>query len=755
MTIWLVARAYTIWPMIFSDPDHPRLSGADSYYHLRHAEAVLHDYPKLMRFDNMSYFPTVERGLNQGFYDILVATLSKMTFEAVSPQQILTWLAALLTGFSALVWAYFLSRKESPWCGLVFLLLILSFPGPIAQVANIGNGDHHGWELFLQTFLLFSLTWALRDDAPVRYSLVPAFLLLLIFLSWPGSPLHIFFTGLCLFVWAFVNHESSARGRLVLKGVLMGSLWLTVPLLVNRLAPDYIIWYQALKAFVAGGLGLTLGYPILVFLAQKLPVKSRFFLAPLILVGSVFLLKLSPDLWAGFEEFISPRSSKISEQAVVTPYRLFGWYGLTWLGLLAAPIVMAKDGKLKEYCVPLIYGIGIAFFWVYTRDFNYYAAYPIAASAAYCLCRLPWRTWTPALLVLVASISILPIPNQSRPWLTPEIARELLINSNGLDQAGRFLAEVKSLSKNKNYGLLAPWDLGNVLAYTSKTGVSYSQTESNKLSEIFYTDSPELAYSQMEKRNLRFFLIPTRNIEQKLGTDFTLTGRNPGELMQPGPEVTWNNTVVSLPSYNERFDQLFIVRLFDGMARNMGQFRLVYESSQRMVRAIQLSEKLDSFSFMSMTVTEEEAQALKQIFRVKNKVHPTSRGLLVNPRLSPEVRIFERVKGAVLTGKTNRPHGQVGAYLSISSPYAESPYIVSWSVLADNFGYFELRLPYPNYGRLYNAEGSIVVNGSYRVECNGKVYEVELKESQIRKGERIPLESFPAAEPDAPPSGVR
>ena len=145
----------------------------------------------------------------------------------------------------------------------------------------------------------------------------------------------------------------------------------------------------------------------------------------------------------GFSEFITPRSSKISEQAVVTPAGLFAWYGVAWLGLLIAPILMWRNGRIREYCVPVVYGIGISLFWMYSRDFNYYAPYPIAASAAYCLSRLPWRTWTPALVVLVASISLLPFPSQARPWLTPEITRELFINSNGVEQAGRFLAEVK------------------------------------------------------------------------------------------------------------------------------------------------------------------------------------------------------------------------------------------------------------------------------------------------------------------------
>jgi asparagine N-glycosylation enzyme membrane subunit Stt3 len=741
--LWLAERAFGVYPLLLTNPERPRLSGADSYYHLRHAEAVLNDYPVLLRMDDMSSFPWRERGLNQGFYDILVATISKVSFGLISPRQILTWLAAGLTGFTALLLAYWLARKESPWCAMIFLLMMLAYPGPLTQVANVGNGDHHGWEIFLQTFLMLSLTWTLRSKVPVKYIIAPAFILNLFFLSWAGAPLHLFFTGICFFVWAFVDHPPETRARLIWKGVVMGLLLAGFPTFIDMVINPLMIWDEARKAFVVGGIALAAGYPLLVWAAQKLPGKVRPFIAPIALVSSLALLKLSPDLWNAFLHFISPRSAGIAEHARVTPTSLFQWYGLTPLALLVGPILIARDKKLREYCLPIVYGVGLAFFWIYTRDFNYYAPYAIAATTAYCLYRLPWRTWTPAMIVLIASTSVLPLPNQVRPWITRELANELVINNEATDQAAHFLAQIKDKTKKRRYGLLAPWDLGNILAYTSKTGVLASQTHSPYLASLFYNESMKELYGQMKYHKLRFFLIPTRNMEEKLGTDYVLTGEQPSVLMEKGPDVDWEGQTIHLPKYNKKFRRLAIVRLFDGMAKDMGRFRMVYESPQRVVRTIKLSENLKSFAFVSIDVTQEEAEALKPILRSKNKVHPTSRGLLINPRVSPDIRIFERVRGAVLTGQTDIPHGPVGAYLSISSPYAEGPYIITWRLLADNFGYFDFRLPYPTDRPLYEIEGSIRVNGEYRVECNGKVYKVSLTEKQIQSGAKIPLDSFP------------
>lgn len=754
LLLWLAARAYAVYPLLHSDPDRPRLSGADSYFHLRHSEEVVRNYPLVTRIDRMSTFPHSERGINQGGYDIFVATLSKLSFGVLSPRQILVWLAPLLTGFSALMIAAALARRETIWCGLLCLLLVLCFPGPLSQVAPVGNGDHHGWEVFLQTSLLLSLTWALQDRKPVRSSVLPAAILLLFFFSWAGAPLHLFFTGACFFIWALVDHQPEARPRLVKKGLLIGVLLVVVPVVVNWLANPLIIWERSLQLYLLGGGALMVGFPPLVMLSQKLPFTKRVVAASALLLAVALIIWLLPPLRGEFQALISQRSSTIAEHVAVTPGVLFAWYGLTPLSLLLAPVLLWRERNLRSYLVPFTYGFGITLFWLYTRDFNYYAPLIIAAAGAYCLSRLPWRNWTPPALILVAGISVLPFPNQARPWLLPKAAREVVLHSNGIDQASRFLAYVKEQDP-EDYGLLAPWDLGNVLAYTAKTGVAFSQTHSAHQARLFYLKSPDRVYRWMKRKKLRFILIPARNIEQKLATDYSLTGRNPVEFMKKGSDITWEGRTFNLPAYNENFQTLFIVQLFDGMAKDLGHFRLVFESPQQVVRAQRLTENLENFSFMALEVSPQEAEALGPLFKTRNTVYPTSRGLLVNPHLSPEVKIFERVPGALVVGKTSRPQAPVVAFISLSSPVSDKPYILSWRGLSDSLGNFELRLPYATKRAVYDIEGSVTANSSYRIECDGRNYEVDVTEEQIQAETRIPLEQFPEIAPAAPSAPSR
>src|SRR5690606_15880936 len=129
------------------------------------------------RPDDMSAFPSEERGLNQGFFDVLVATVAKLTFGLLEPLNILMWNSPVLTGAAFLILAAFLWKRVSSWCAVLFLVMITAYPGPLTQVSSLGNGDHHSFEIFLAVLLVLSLAAALRPQSPVGYILMPALIL--------------------------------------------------------------------------------------------------------------------------------------------------------------------------------------------------------------------------------------------------------------------------------------------------------------------------------------------------------------------------------------------------------------------------------------------------------------------------------------------------------------------------------------------------------------------------------------------------
>lgn len=741
---WMYLRSYNVYPSLFLPNGEVRLVEVDSYYHLRHAEAVYNNFPHLLRYDPMSAYPGVERGLNQGFYDIFVAGLSKLSFGLVSCKTILLVLSPVLTGLAFCLLGGWLWRSVSPWCGVLFWLTLAAYPGFLAHVSALGNGDHHSFEVFLTTLLILVLHEALKDKRSYALTAVAAGLLQLLFLSWAGAPLHLFFVGICFFVVALIQRPMSDTSKLRNKGVLFGLLTCLTPLLISTVSPDHIIWFLARDVFVAGGVALAAGYPLLLLVAAKLSSRMRWVLALAVFLAVPLAALAFPPASDAFTTFFSRRSEAIAEHAAVTPASLFRWFGFNALALLTTPLLLLRSDRWRDCAVPVTYGLGLTAFWIYTLDFGYYAPAVVAGFVAYSLSRLPWSKVGAGVIVLLLALPFLFPPSSralAKPWIVRDYLGESLIHSNGLEQAGTWLRQFKeSEGQNLDYGILAPWDWGSVLAQVSRTPVAFSQTHSAALGNLMFHSGPEGDYETLGRADkpLKFIVIPTRNLEGKLGTEMTVSGRHPREIFKPGPVVEWKGQAFNLVAPNQAFYDLFLVRLFDLVAQNMGHYRLVFESPQQTIRAIKLHDDLARFEFTSIDVTEEEASALTGILGSQNRVQETSRGLLVNPFLSPDVRIFETVPGALLTG-TTKPQAKVAALLSVSAPYNKIPRFVTWQTQADDKGTFQLRVPYATGRPVYPVPGSTIVNGPYRVEVDGRTLEVKVTEEQIQGGTEIAI----------------
>jgi asparagine N-glycosylation enzyme membrane subunit Stt3 len=92
--LWLACSVIPSYSYIFPEGRQPRMAGPDAYFHLRHTEAVLAHYPVIERFDLMTNFPDGEIGLNQGFFDVAMATISKIT--GLAPVLVLAWVSPFL-----------------------------------------------------------------------------------------------------------------------------------------------------------------------------------------------------------------------------------------------------------------------------------------------------------------------------------------------------------------------------------------------------------------------------------------------------------------------------------------------------------------------------------------------------------------------------------------------------------------------------------------------------------------------------------
>ncbi len=66
-------RVLPAWSQVFPGKGETRYFGVDAYYHLRHIRATAQDFPRLMRWDPGTHYPTGQRSDAVGLFDLVTA----------------------------------------------------------------------------------------------------------------------------------------------------------------------------------------------------------------------------------------------------------------------------------------------------------------------------------------------------------------------------------------------------------------------------------------------------------------------------------------------------------------------------------------------------------------------------------------------------------------------------------------------------------------------------------------------------------
>lgn len=732
----LLLYSVTSWPFIFPEGRAPRLAGPDAYFHLRHAEMVLEQFPMVARFDPYTNFPYGEHGLNQGLFDVGVAALSLVT--PFSLTTILIWVSPLLVAAVG-VWGYLWLSRATNWrCGTLFLLFYTLYPGALTSMASFGQGDHHAAELLLALAVMWSLDKLLRPETHWKWAPLAVLPLFLFYLSWAGTSLHLALVGAVFYVRAWKPDEGLWR-----KGSLYGASLLVALLLVHYALPWAVIWNVSESVFFMGSSMLALGYPLLVYVAKR-PWRSRALVAVLTLAAPFLVALLIPTTRTLLVTLLESRTQQIAEHVVVSGTQLMLWYGPIWMIALVAPVLLWYRQTLWPAMVPLVYGGGLVFFWYQTRDFSYYASPLLAAAAAYVLQSFfQGRTLVALGLICVAPALLLPKETVARPWMTLPMIRETMLLTDGLEEAGTWLKGVNGEVKPTDpeaFGLVAPWDLGNILAQATRVPVAWSQTASPELARLLYSDNPDAVYSALtdNDRRLRYILLPARNIAEKFLGEMYAANLPLGEMYSNSRTVTAGNVTMGLIEPTPRNLSSLLVRLYWDLANGLGHYRLVYETPTQAILATKLLPQTGKLEFHSFPLTKSNAEIFEVLLSNPKTPYNTSRGWLVDAKKAPEVRLFEAVPGALVVGQAS-PGASVRATIELYSPSRDTSWKNTYKVNADQSGRFQLRLPYPTDEPIASLPGTIEVRGPYELKLDNKTQELSVKESDIREGKTVEL----------------
>ena len=737
--LWLAITTIPSYPYIFPAGKAPRMAGPDAYFHLRHTEAVLRHYPVIERMDMMTNFPTGERGLNQSFFDVTMATISKLT--GLAPVVVLAWISPLLM-MTVGIWCYlWLSRATNRRCGALFLLFFLLYPGAMTVLAALGQGDHHAAEVFLALSVAWSLDRFLRPTVSWRWAPLAAFPLIYFYLSWAGAPLHLLLTGVVFYVAAWTPRDRDQDKPLAAKGTLYGLTLLLSLVVIGRALPWAVVWDTSERVFLMGASLLTLGYPILILITSR--TWKRPWLAMLLLPLAPMAIAMAiPATRGEISGLMETRTAQVAEHVSMTPAVLSLFYGLTWvLALLALIKIGVRHAWWKAY-VPLVYGGGLVFFWMQTRDFNYYPSALVAAGAAYLL--EGYLTFWPVMAVAAALLVLPPlIPGSGvqQPWMDKEKFKETMIETDGLDQATEWLARTQgdlAPDSPDAYGLVAPWDLGNMLAQAGHTPVGWSQTVSPELASLVYSDNPDETYQRLHdrKRPFRYILLPARNLAEKFLGEVMATNLTLDQMLVNSQAVNWKGTTMGLKAFSTRSQTTILYQLYWNTAQGLGHYRMVFESSTKSLHAIELMPDVQQFQFMSFPLTDKSRKIFQPLLDMPSRPLQTSRGDLVDAKIGPEVRIFQIVPGALLTGHAE-PGSQARASVSVRNPLTDEKYKLTYAATADKDGHFSIRVPYPTDQPMSTAAGTIEVKGPYEVTVNEKTQPLEVPEEAIQDGKEL------------------
>jgi hypothetical protein len=336
------------------------------------------------------------------------------------------------------------------------------------------------------------------------------------------------------------------------------------------------------------------------------------------------------------------------------------------------------------------------------------------------------------------------------PWMRKVHFRDTAIQTDGLDEATAWLKATRAglpPDSEQSYGLVAPWDLGNLLAQAGDTPVGWSQTASPELASLVYSDDPDTTYQRLREkpRRFRYLLLPARNLAEKFLGEIMATELTLNDMLVPTRTVSWKGLDMGLMTFSPRAQATLLYRLYWNTGQGLGHYRMVFESATEALHAIELLPATHQFQYFSFPLDKKTKQIFQPLLDKPERPLQTSRGDLVEATVAPEVRIFEMVPGALLTGQA-RPGSEVRASIKLRNPLTEKTHQVAYSTTADQDGRFSIRVPYATDQPMSSAPGTVVVEGPYLIEIDDQPLQLEVTESDVQGGQELNLtKARPAA----------
>jgi len=443
--ISLFIRAYYPFDSVFYD-DWVSFQSTDPWYHMRHIENLIHNFPSLIQFDPYGFYPTGSYTSTAPFFDFAIGLIA-WVLGAGSPSRAVVegtgaWTPAL---FGALmpVPVYFIGRQVfGRGAGLLAAALIAILPGQFLVRTLLGYTDHHAAEILFSTltmlFLLLAITSARDSEAtlesarsrdwkalrrPLVFSLLTAVALGLYLLSWASGAFLVFIVMVFFVLQHIVDH---ARRRSTEYLFLVGA---PVLLLTAVIVAPFLGQYRLADMQMAS---LASGLLALVVLSGTSRLMSRrgigipyylLTLAVLASIGATLLWLLDPGLFDSIVDRMglafnpgetSLTIAEVGGLSVSSAWEYFGPAFYISLASLVAVLYMVVRKGAPGMSLLLVWSLIVLIATLGQQRFAFYLAMNMALLTAFLcwsLLQAVWR-WRPGPIASEAAGSAaLPAPD--------------------------------------------------------------------------------------------------------------------------------------------------------------------------------------------------------------------------------------------------------------------------------------------------------------------------------------------------------
>ncbi len=737
--IFVVFRSFTLVPHVFPEDGSVRLTGADPYFHVRHAEYSAKHFPDILRVDPGSHYPGLVYVNETGLYNLGVATLSFVFRPFYSPSRSVRLAAAVspvLLGVLTLILLFFLGARIGGGLGAVLVCVFwLSFPGSSLDRTELGFADQHAAEIFLAIAACLGLVGAMQDraKASINWGLMVGGSLALaaLFYTWLGAPVFLFYFSCAIFAVIMIASWTEQESGLGKRFLIYFGIVALVQIFVLLFVPKLIMEFGQNVRFwnLAGFLGLAC-LPLLYVrglseIKSRTGISHRLIVSVTIVVGLAFSWYFFTQTGTGryfWGQLTYPRSGTIAEQKNITFADFWSSFELlAVLALVSIPLTLfSRNSRQLERVFLLTIGSLITWVWVVTNDFDYTPPAFLAIMATIGVVQIV-ASWTPdvkpgsriRLYVTIGAVSSLvmlwSLSSSQRPWITRTQAYQHVMFGDAWLESMLFLrtktppSSVTPISRigtasdylAGSYGVISAWDYGNVIADVGKRLPVMSRYPSSLDGQWSTSTSEEEALSLLcggcsGNQHIRYALV-TGQMASDFFSNRSIARTDSAHALALG---YWQVGETRIPhlTFGAPFDDAHVTRLYRDGGTGYKHHRLVFESSQKRLSYYQYEPTLEAINRASVPIgpnmsLEEAEQITEGQF---TKVGPF---FVYDAFLEPDIKIFELVRGATLTGSAS-PRDTVSIQLVLKNLTSDRFSVYRQGTVAGNDGSFALTVPY-------------------------------------------------------------